>query len=806
MPSPAQQLFDSTAEKMPSPVLPDEDEQAEAEFGSESSETVRNLREENSQLKALVEGMKAQLEEKERRKTSKEITGRRPSKDSAHMSERSVAESLSIAVLEGSDDMEQVMRDAEESEDEEPGFRVDPRAHVSVIMGSALSKSRTVQVIIYMVALGLMLCVFFAKSPLFKDEFSWLTTVEDSSGSSSGSSASSSVDAGSHRRLAGGPSELMLNVAFCTSCAGLLAFLVSMVRQPMILGYLLGGVMVGPTGLDIIHNQSDIQDLSALGLVFLLFMIGLELDVSELLKMGRVVIGTGLVQFPLCLVCMFGLFTLFESGGLSLGGGQYSTLYCAASFSISSTMIVVKLLGESAESETAPGRLSIGILIFQDLWAIVVLALQPKLDNPEVLGLMKTFGMIIGLVVIALSYAKWVMPAVLLMASNSVELMLVVALAWCFFMCCLASFPAIGLSMELAALVSGVALATFPYSAEFNGKIKYIRDFFIMLFFVGLGMQIPPPDLGAIGTALLLAFIALAIRWVGMFAVIRIFGGNDRLAVVSTINLSQTSEFGLVICTLGVKFGHIEGETLTLVIWTFSLLAVLSSNVTKYNYTIYGMLASGCRRCLGRKKEEPTPDDVNRRDSDDFHTDRDIIFLGFHQIGAMLLANLEHTAPQYMRHIHVIDVHQHIMGEIRKKGVTCSYGDITSADVLEHAYHGDARLVIISIPDAFLHGTSNMDLLKLSKKVWPSADVICTAESHFNAHELYAAGADYVLRMAKLCAERLKDVIVDHTTHATHHHSIGEELNLNHVFEFYKNHDDDKHLSHIQVKSARVSA
>merc|ERR1719277_1893700 len=109
-------------------------------------------------------------------------------------------------------------------------------------------------------------------------------------------------------------------------------------------------------------------------------------------------------------------------------------------------MIVVKLLSEQAEMDTAPGRLTIGILIFQDIWAIVVLAIQPDLANPQVLGILRTF-----------------------------ELMLIIALAWCFFMCCLATLPFIGLSMELAALISGVALATFPYSAEFNGKIKYIR-------------------------------------------------------------------------------------------------------------------------------------------------------------------------------------------------------------------------------------------------------------------------------------------------------------------------------------------
>merc|ERR1719478_1483619 len=117
--------------------------------------------------------------------------------------------------------------------------------------------------------------------------------------------------------------------------------------------------------------------------------------------------------------------------------------------------------------------------------------------------------MIFGLIVLALAYAKWVMPAVLLVASQSLELMLVLALCWCFFMCCLATLPFVGLSMELASLISGVALATFPYSAEFNGKIKYIRDFFITLFFVGLGMQIPVPSFSAIGVALIIGVAVL---------------------------------------------------------------------------------------------------------------------------------------------------------------------------------------------------------------------------------------------------------------------------------------------------------
>eukprot|EP00928_Gymnodinium_smaydae_P018036 TRINITY_DN16870_c0_g3_i1.p1 TRINITY_DN16870_c0_g3~~TRINITY_DN16870_c0_g3_i1.p1 ORF type:complete len:820 (-),score=154.88 TRINITY_DN16870_c0_g3_i1:36-2126(-) len=692
------------------------------------------------------------------------------------------------------EEMAEVIREANESE-ADSGIRVDSRANLSTILGSALGMGRIMQAFIYLVALSVIVLVLAAKSTRYG---------ESESGSASSSSSFRDADGlGDGRRLGGGPSPLMLNIAYSISCAGLLTFFVSLLKQPLILGYLLGGMLVGPIGLDIVHSHEDIAELSSLGLVFLLFMIGLELDVSELLKMGKVVICTGLCQFPICVTVMFGLLKGLEALGLSWGLGDYATFYCAVTCGISSTMIVVKLLGDMAETDSTPGRLTIGILIFQDIWAIIVLAIQPDLANPQVMGLLKTFGLIIALIIVALAYAKFVMPAVFFIASGSVELMLVMALSWCFFMCCLATLPFIGLSMELAALISGVALATFPYSAEFNGKIKFIRDFFITLFFVALGMQIPVPSVGAILTAAVLAIVVLAVRWIGIFAVVYFAGGDKRLATISTINLSQISEFALVICSLGITEGHVGEDTLVILIWTFSMLAILSSNMIGHNYAIYGMLAKGCRKCRRRKsiargdsRDRANTDELN--EEEEYHANRDIVFLGFHRVAAMLLAHCEHSNPKMLEHMHVIDFHQDIMPEIRKKGVTCAYGDISVADVLEHAHHGECRLVIISIPDSILRGTSNLRLLQVAKSVWPKADVICTADSAAQAHALYEAGADYVLRMAKLCAERLQDLIIDHTSHAVHHHVIGEEMNLNHVFDFYKRHDDDKHLQHIK--------
>jgi len=296
-------------------------------------------------------------------------------------------------------------------------------------------------------------------------------------------------------------------------------------------------------------------------------------------------------------------------------------------------------------------------------------------------------------------------------------------------------------------------------------------------------MQIPVPSLAVVGKAVLVGLVVLAVRWLGIFSVVKLLGGGGRLATVSTINLSQISEFALVICSLGMGYGDVDQETLTIIIWTFSMLAISSSYLIGYNYRIYGILSRAVRAIRGSKAKGDTRDDHEEGGD---HADRNIILLGFHKTAAMLVAHFEHYNPRLLNKIHVIDFHQHIMPELQKRGVTCAYGDISSPDVLEHAHHGDVRLVISSIPDSLLRGVDNARLLQISKQVWPKADVIVTATTPDEAHRLYQGGADYVLRVAKLCAEKLHDLILDHSSHAVHHHHCGEEMKLSHVFEWHR--------------------
>jgi len=490
-------------------------------------------------------------------------------------------------------------------------------------------------------------------------------------------------------------------------------------------------------------------------------------------------------------------FMALNSLGVSFGELDKSVFYVALVCGISSTMIVAKSLAAQADMDSPSGRLTIGILIFQDIWAIIVLAVQPDLANPQPVKLVKLFALVILLIAVAVMYATFVMPFVFNSASGNVELMLVMALSWCFFMCCFAILPFIGLSMELAALIAGVAVATFPYVAEFNGKVKYVRDFFITIFFCGLGMQIPAPEPEPILTALLIAVLVLLIRWLGIFSLVMILGGGSRLAAVATINLSEVSEFALVICSLGITFDHIGKDTLTIMIWVFALLAIMSANLLPFNYKIYALLVGLADKCRGRKFQ----DAFQHENEDHEHEDKGIVILGFHKVAAMLIHQLKLDAPQILHKIHVVDFNEKTLAKLSSKGISTAYGDVSCPDVLEHAVHGEAKLVLLTIPDALLRGTSNMKLLKVAKTVWPECKCITNADSPSDVDKLYAAGADYVLRMSNLCADKLCELLEEFSGI---HHEGHESHQLSEVHDFLKN-MSQKEDGAAKMKQGRVS-
>lgn len=540
------------------------------------------------------------------------------------------------------------------------------------------------------------------------------------------------------------------NIAMSIVAAAFLGFLMKILKQPLMLGYLLAGVLIGPIGLKFIDDSQEITTIAEIGLILLLFMIGLEIDLKKMLSAGKLVIVTGIVQFPISVGLGYLIATLLTVFGL-LADDTYVRIYIAIAVSISSTMIVVKLLYEKMELSTLPGRITIGILVFQDIWAIIVLAIQPNLANPEILGIAKTFGIGALLVTGAVLVAKYVLPLVFESIAKLPELLVVVSLAWCFLISLVAAHPAVGLSMEMGALIAGVTLATFPYNLDIIAKVINIRDFFITLFFVALGMQIPIPNASVLVSALVIAAVVFLLRFIGVFGVLSGLKGGHRTSILTALNLTQISEFSLVILTLGIGYGHIQREQLVLMIWVFVLLAVVSSYVVKFSHPLQQVFA---RLLVVIGWKDLSSDEITE------HTvKRPIVLLGVFKIANSFLDQLGRNKNDLLNDIMVVDFNPIVREALRQRGIPCVYADISHPDTLVHAGISHAKVVVCSIENVFLKGTTNLKLIEVIHAVCPDAKIIVTGDNASQSLELYQSGADVVLQPSALTAEFLASSI-----------------------------------------------
>jgi Kef-type K+ transport system membrane component KefB len=431
----------------------------------------------------------------------------------------------------------------------------------------------------------------------------------------------------------------------------------------------------------------------------------------------------------------------FRVGDPNAFGGEFGLFYMAVAAAISSTMIVVKLLYDKFELDTLPGRITLGILVFQDIWAIIALALQPNLRNPRIAPLAASFGKGILLVAASLLISRYILPRLFRSVAKIPELVLIMALAWCFLICAAASYS--GLSKEMGALIAGVALSTFPYSLDVIAKVISIRDFFVTLFFVALGMRIPMPTLSILGLAALTSIFLIASRFLSIFPVLYAMRYGHRVSLIPSINLSQISEFSLVVASLGLALGHINSQTVSLIIFVFVITSTTSTYMISYNHQIAGK--------LGRVLSTLRLKDIAKSDAGESATasSKPIVFLGFFREASAIVHEFELRSSGDNRHtlldeILVIDFNPVVQAELRRRGIECLYGDVAHPETLHHAKIHDAKLVVSTIPDHILKGTDNERLLKNISQLCPHAEAIVTAGSSQRALDLYEQGADFV--------------------------------------------------------------
>lgn len=376
---------------------------------------------------------------------------------------------------------------------------------------------------------------------------------------------------------------ILFEIGVSILAATAVGLLFQLIKQPVILGYLLAGAIIGPEiGFRLVTDPENIQVISEIGLILLLFIIGLELSPGKLLSSGKQLFYAGIGQFLMGILIGTGFFALL---GFGFGGGEMDALYLAIFCALSSTAIVVKLLYDKFELDTLPGRVTLGILIFQDLWAIMVLAVQPHFTHPKITLIALALGKCAALLAIGFLLSKYLLRMIFEKISGTPEMVVAVSVAWCALMAGIGE--AIGLSMEMGALIAGVAISSFPYSVHVTAKVLPLRDIFLTLFFLSIGMKIPAPDAPMLFMAVVIVAFVVASRFLTVYPLISLAGGGRRTSFIASLNLSQISEFSLVVAALGVGYGHIGQRLMSLIIYAMAITSVLSSYFINGNHSAY---------------------------------------------------------------------------------------------------------------------------------------------------------------------------------------------------------------------------
>lgn len=520
------------------------------------------------------------------------------------------------------------------------------------------------------------------------------------------------------------------------------SFLARLLKQPIIIGYVLSGILfaLGKSGSGL--NADLIVTMSELGIMFLLFLMGLEFDLRSLKYLGKDIFILTTIQS--IILFAIGFFTAYF-----FGFSSFDSVYLAILFMFSSTLLVAKLLEDKKDTGTLYGKITLGTLIFQDLLAIIAITVLGVVQEHEMTKIMIAPLGGIALLAIAFILARFFLNKMLKFSSKSPELLFIFSLGVCFLFIEIAPF--FGYSATIGAFIAGVTLANTIYKNDVIGKLKPLILFFNMLFFVGLGFQISL-DLAMQFLWLILAFVVLSLtlKPIIFYLTIRMRGFDTKTSFVSGLNLAQLSEFGIIIIAAGVMNGLISQEMNSIAVISVISTMMLSSYFIKYDRKIFSFFEPLIR--LYEKKMITKKLDI--ADSD--RLDCNIIFFGYYGVGKDIYRKLEGLGKKVI----VVDNDPANIRLLKKEGIRFSYNSPSDPEFLENIDFSKVDLVVSSITD--IDDTTH--IIKMLKKGNSKSVAIVTAKSVRDALALYNNDADYVLYPTHVNEQQISVLIEDYTT------------------------------------------
>lgn len=495
-----------------------------------------------------------------------------------------------------------------------------------------------------------------------------------------------------------------------------------MLRQPTILAYIAVGIVLNYLHVFNLAEFEIFKLFSDMGIMLLLFLVGLEINYTSLKMVGKVSLVLGLGQI---IFTSIGGFLLSQTFGFSL----IESAYIGVALCFSSTIIIVKLLSDKKDLNSLYGKISVGFLLVQDIVAILLLVMLTSMESSGgivVMDLVIAVAKAIGLFAVMLWLGRKIMPLLFDKVSYSQEVLFVTSLAWVFSLAVIVH--QINFSIEIAGFLAGLALANSSEHFQIANRIRPLRDFFIMLFFVSLGTSFVLSNLAQYGKEIITYSVYVLIgNPVIVIILMGIMGYRKRTGFLTALTVAQISEFSLILMAVGLKLGHINEQIIAVVTAVGIITITTSTYLITYSNQIFRVFSAG----LGIFEKRRT----HEADVSAFDFKKQIILIGFHRTGRSLAHNLKKDD------LLVVDFDPSNIAYLERMGFAHIFGDITDEEVFDAANCAKAKMVISTSPDH----EDNLILINKLKKLRRRPKVVVRAETEEQATMLYENGVDYVL-------------------------------------------------------------
>jgi Kef-type K+ transport system membrane component KefB len=497
-------------------------------------------------------------------------------------------------------------------------------------------------------------------------------------------------------------------------------------RQPLLVAYIVVGIVVGPAVFGWVSAHDQIDLLAQIGITVLLFVVGLKLDLKHIRHIGPVALATGLGQLSFTIV--FGFFII-----LALGKGWLEALYVAVALTFSSTIIIVKLLSDKRELDSLHGRIAVGFLIVQDLAVVIAMMVMGGLGGmgeEEVGGIALALSLLArlgGAALLLYGLMRYVLPRIVDTLARSQELLLIFAIAWGTALAALGEFA--GFSKEAGAFIAGFSLASTAYREAISARLTSIRDFLLLFFFIDLGAKLDFSTLGdEIGSSIVLSLFVLIGNPLIVMAIMGYMGYRKRTGFLAGLTVAQISEFSIIFVAMGISLGHVGDSALGLTTLVGLITIALSSYMILYSHRLYAWLAPSLGLFERRHPFRELAVEHTQRDG----VRPDVAIFGLGRYGS----RLAHSLLKQNIHVLGVDFDPEVVRAQQNQGLDARFGDGEAPDYVESLPLAGVPWVVSTLPDR----ASNLALLNALAEHHYGGQIAIVARDEADAASLRSLG------------------------------------------------------------------